>query len=300
MRIAVVGARGQLGAAVTHELRTAHEVTALDRAALDVARHDEVAAVMDRVRPEAIVNCTGYNAVDAAESDPVGALEVNATAVAALVRVARAHDALFVHYGSDFVFDGGNNRPYVEDDPPNPRSVYAVSKLLGEWFAREAPAAWVLRVASLFGTAPQGPAPKGSLAVIVDALREGRPTRVFSDRTVSPTSVVDAARATRQILERRVEPGVYHCVNSGSGTWVEIAQHAAGLLGVEARLEIVRMADLSFPAARPMYCVLSNSKLARAGITMPTWQDALARVLSGVGDETSDQSADREARGQAR
>jgi dTDP-4-dehydrorhamnose reductase len=300
MRIAVVGARGQLGAAVAHELRTAHEVTALDRAALDVTRHDEVAAVMDRVRPEAIVNCTGYNAVDAAESDPVSALEVNATAVATLVRVARARDALFVHYGSDFVFDGGSSRPYVEDDPPNPRSVYAVSKLLGEWFAREAPEAWVLRVASLFGTAPQGSASKGSLAVIVDALREGRPARVFSDRTVSPTFVVDAAHATRQILERRVEPGVYHCVNSGSGTWVEIAQHAADLLGVEPRLEIVRMADQSFPAPRPMYCVLSNRKLARAGITMPTWQDALARALSGVGDETSDQAADRQARGQAR
>jgi dTDP-4-dehydrorhamnose reductase len=299
MRIAVVGARGQLGAAVTQELRTAHEVTALDRAALDVTRHDDVAAVMDRVRPEAIVNCTGYNAVDAAESNPVSALEVNATAVAALVRAARAHGARLVHYSTDFVFDGESDRPYVEDDPPNPRSVYAASKLLGEWFAREAPAACVLRVASLFGSA-QGSAEKGSLAVIVDALRKGRAPRVFSDRTVSPTFVVDAARATRQVLEHPVEPGVYHCVNSGWGTWVEIAQHAAELLGVEPRLEIVRMADVSLRAARPRYCVLSNGKLGRAGVTMPSWQDALARMLRGVSDETGDQATNRQARGQAR
>ena len=83
----------------------------------------------------------------------------------------------------------------------------------------------------------------------------------------------------RQILERRIPTGIYHCVNSGSGTWVDIAREAARVLGREPNLDIVRMADVSMPAARPLYCVLSNEKLARAGVTMPSWQDAIARYL---------------------
>jgi dTDP-4-dehydrorhamnose reductase len=300
MRIAVVGAAGQLGAAVVHVCRPAHDVIALNRAALDVARQASVDAAIDEVRPDAIVNCSGYNAVDAAETHPVEALEVNAFGVRALARSARAHGAMLVHYSTDFVFDGEASRPYTEEDPANPRSTYAASKLLGEWFAADAPAAWVLRVESLFGRAPGGPPAKGSLAAIVEALQAGRPARVFSDKVVSPTSVLDVAHATRLLLERRIAPGLYHCVNSGSGTWVEIAQEAARLLGVDARLDIVRMADLALPAARPMCSVLSNAKLASAGIVMPAWQDALARALRGSGDEARHQPADREARGQAR
>ncbi len=300
MRIAVVGARGQLGAAIVHECRAAHEVVAFDRAALDVTRYDAVEAAMARVRPDAIVNCAAWNAVDAAETHPVEALEVNAFAVRTLARSARAHDVLLVHYSTDFVFDGETDRPYTEDDRPNPRSVYAASKLLGEWFAAEAPTAWVLRVESLFGQSPGGPPPRGGLAAIVDALRSGRPARVFNDRTVSPASVVDIARATREILERRIPPGLYHCVNSGSGTWVDIAREAARVLGVEPKLEVVRMADVVLPATRPRYCALSNAKLAAAGIAMPSWQGALARALRGAGDEAAEDALDREARGQPR
>jgi len=300
MRVAVVGARGQLGAAIVQEFQAAHDVTPFERASLDVTRQDRVDEAIARVRPEAIVNCTGYNAVDAAETHPVDALEVNAFAVRALARAATAHGAMFVHYSTDFVFDGEASRPYTEDDAPNPRSVYASSKLLGEWFAAEAPMSWVLRVESLFGEAPGGPTAKGSLAGIVGALTSGRSARVFSDRVVSPTSIFDAARATRQLLEERIPPGLYHCVNSGSATWEAIAREAARILDVEPRLEAVRMADTELPAARPMYCVLSNAKLAAAGVTMPDWKDALARALRGLGHDAAHQAANSEARGQSR
>lgn len=299
MRIAVVGARGQLGAAIVDELRAEHELAPFDRSALDVTRQDAVDAVMGRVRPDAIVNCVAFNAVDEAEVRPVEALDVNAFAVRTFARSARTHDAYLVHFSTDFVFDGDADRPYTEEDQPNPRSVYGASKLLGEWFASELPVSWVLRVESLFGHAPGGRA-KGSLATIVDSLRAGRATRVFSDRTVSPTSVTDIARATRQILERRITPGLYHCVNSGAGTWVDIAREAARLLGVEPRLEIVRMTDVPLKAVRPRYCVLSNAKLAEAGIAMPAWQDALARALRGVGDEVGHEAPHGQTRRQAR
>src|SRR4029453_6900698 len=129
MRTTVLGARGQLGAAVVDEFRRAgYDVAAFDRAALDVTRTEQVLAELERTRPELIVNCVAYNAVDAAEDHPVTALQVNALSVRTLARAAAAHRAALVHYSSDFVFDGAGSVPYTEDDPPNPQSVYAASK----------------------------------------------------------------------------------------------------------------------------------------------------------------------------
>jgi dTDP-4-dehydrorhamnose reductase len=282
MRVVVLGARGQLGAAIVHEFSTAagpYEVIAFDRAQLDVTDAERVAAELDRVRPAVIVNCVAYNAVDLSEDRPVDALTVNAFAARTLARAATRLDAALVHFGSDFVFDGTATRPYVERDPPNPRSVYGTSKMLGEWFAADAPRHYLLRVESLFGSVPGASSVRGSIAAIVQALRSGAVARVFEDRTVSPTYVPDAARATRELLERGIPFGLYHCVNSGHATWADIAREAARLIGVEPRLDLVRLADAKLRAARPLFCAMSNEKLTSAGVSMPTWQDALQRYL---------------------
>ena len=292
MRIVVLGSRGQLGAAVVHACREQHEVVAFDHAALDLTDADAVTSAIEPIRPDAIVNCAAYNAVDAAEDHPVEAMRANAIAVRSLARVAGR--AALVHFSSDFVFDGAADRPYVEDDQVNPLGVYAMSKLLGEWFAIEAPRGYVLRVESLFGRAPDAAPAKGSVATIVNALLAGQAPRVFEDRTVSPGYIVDIAVATRTMIERAVAPGLYHCVNGGACTWLELAREAARLLGIEAaRFEAVRFADVTFPAPRPRYCALSNAKLAAAGIAMPSWQDALARYLSGVRHDIAHQIANR-------
>jgi dTDP-4-dehydrorhamnose reductase len=278
MRIAVVGARGQLGGAVVQECSAHHDTIALGRAELDITSDAQIAETMERLRPEAIVNCAAYTNVDAAEDHPVDALNGNAFAVRALARAADRLGAAFVQYSTDFVFDGTATAPYSEDDPPGPRSVYAASKLLGEWFARDAPRAYVLRVESLFGSAP-GMEAKGSVAGILNTLRAGGSPKVFEDRTVSPTYVVDCARATRKLLESGTTAGVYHCVNSGSCTWLEFARELARVLNLPATLTPVRLADMNLRAQRPQYCALSNEKLRAAGIDMPTWQMALARYL---------------------
>ena len=279
MRIAVVGARGQLGAAVLHECASAHETVAFGRADLDVSDDAAVAAAMARVRPDVIVNGAAFTNVDAAEDHPVDALNINAFGVRALARAARAHGATLVHYSSDFVFDGRASAPYIEDDRPNPQSVYAASKLLGEWFACDAPRAFVLRVESLFGRAPGAGPEKGSVAGIRKTLLEGGAPKVFEDRTISPTYVIDAARATRQLIEGTAPGGVYHCVNSGRCTWLEFAHELVRLMGITAALVPVRMSDMALKAARPQYCALSNDKLRSYGVAMPAWQDALARYV---------------------
>lgn len=282
MRVAVIGARGQLAAAVIHACQTDHEVVAFARADLDVTDDRAVADAMDRVRPEAIVNGAAFTDVDAAEDHPIDALTINAFGVRALARAAQQHGAALVHYSTDFVFDGRVSQPYTEDDRPNPRSVYAASKLLGEWFALDAPRAYVLRVETLFGRAPGGGPPKGSVATIVNTLVAGGTPAVFEDRTVSPTYVIDAAGATKRLLELRAPAGLYHCVNSGSCTWLELSLELARLLGVEPRLKATRMADVPMRATRPQYCALDNAKLRALGIPMPSWQDALARYIGST------------------
>jgi len=279
MRVAVLGARGQLGAAIVQEASVRHEVVPYDHRDLDVTDARAVQAEVARVRPDVIVNCTGYNAVDLAEDEPVAALEVNAFGVRNLARAAGEAGATLVHYSSDFVFDGEADKPYTEEDRPNPQSAYAASKMLGEWFGEDAPQSYVLRVESLFGRIKDARPPKGTVAGIVMGLLAGRPVTVFNDRTVSPTYVFDAARATMTLIERKGAPGLYHCVSSGHTTWADFAREAARLLGVDAHLKVVSVADVKLKAPRPRYCALSNAKLAAAGFEMPTWQDALRRFI---------------------
>ncbi len=156
---------------------------------------------------------------------------------------------------------------------------------MGEWFAREAPRHYVLRVESLFGAPPAGPgARRTSVDRIVDGLIAGEEVTVFVDRTVSPSYHRDVARVTQAVIEGRAPAGLYHCVNSGSCTWEGLAIEAARQLGVVPRLKPVRLADAGLRANRPLYCALSNAKLRGAGIAMPAWQDALARYLAARRD----------------
>ncbi len=279
MRIAIVGARGQLGAAILHECAPHHDTLGFRRADLDVTDDVAVAIAMEKARPDVIVNGAAYNNVDGAEDHPVEALDLNAFAVKALARAADTVGASLIHFSSDFVFDGRATQPYTETDRPNPRSVYATSKLLGEWFALDVPRAYVLRVESLFGASPNGAPPRGSVASIMTTLLAGGSPSVFEDRTVSPTYIPDAAHAVRQLIESQPAPGLYHCVNSGCCTWLQFALELAKQIGVEPRLTPVRMADVALRANRPLYCALSNEKLRSAGIEMRSWKDALAQFV---------------------
>jgi dTDP-4-dehydrorhamnose reductase len=279
MKVLVIGARGLLGAAIAREFAEGHEVMALDRGALDVTDSGAVERVISAARPDLVVNCAAYNDVDGAEDAPDTALAVNAFAVASLARTAGRVGATLVHFSSDFVFDGESDRPYTEDDRPNPQGAYAASKLLGDWFALEAPRAYVLRVESLFGPPADGGSRLGSLGMIADRVRAGDEVPVFVDRTVSPSHTPDIARAVRALVETEVAPGLYHCVNSGQATWATIADTIAKLLDVPLRIRPMTLASANLRARRPRYCALSNGKLRAAGVDMPDWQTALGEFL---------------------
>jgi len=281
--ILICGARGQLGEAMTAALSAHNEVVGLGRADLDLSNASGVAATVAAVCPDVIINCAAYTDVDGAEREPTHALTANAWAVRALARAAIEINAALVHFSTDFVFDGVTDRPYTETDLPNPRSAYAVSKLLGEWFAADVPTHYVLRVESLFG----GPKARSSVDKILQNLRNGREVRAFADRTVSPSFVEDVVAATSALLEQRSPSGVYHCVNTGWTTWSTLARELAVIAGTpDAQILDVMSDSVGLIAPRPKFAALSNDKLAAAGVTMPTWQSALRRYVESI-DEPS-------------
>jgi dTDP-4-dehydrorhamnose reductase len=275
----VVGAGGRLGAAIVEGFGD-RRVIAHTRATLDITDAGAVTRAVEAVAPDVIVNCAAFNWVDEAEDRPIDAFAVNAFAVRSLARAAEAVDAVLVHYGSDFVFDGNATEPYDEAARPSPRSTYGLSKLLGDWLALDAPRGFVLRVESLFGSVRGQRARSGSLDGIVEALEQGRSASVFTDRVVSPSYVEDVVRATKHLVDTNAPPGLYHCVNSGFATWYEVAEEAARLLDLVPRLEPITLDSCPMKAARPRFCALANRKLARAGFTMPSWNDALGRWLT--------------------
>jgi dTDP-4-dehydrorhamnose reductase len=278
--IALIGAAGRLGAVVGVELSLqGHRVIPLSRADLDISDRLQVTTMMRHLRPGAIVNCAAYNLVDAAETDSAAAFAINAVGPALLARAARELDALFVHFSTDFVFDGCAAVPYREQDAANPLSTYAATKLAGEREAQAASRYFILRVASLFGgRGVHGH--RSTIDHIIDGLEHGRPVRALVDRTVTPSYVPDVARATAALVGARMDSGIYHCVNSGVTTWFELAMQVAALLGRPAMVEPATAADLPGAARRPRYCALSNARLAAAGIEMPGWQSAVRRHIT--------------------
>jgi dTDP-4-dehydrorhamnose reductase len=277
-RVIVTGANGQLATAIVAAFRDC-EIVALTRSMLDVTDHAAVARVVAEARPSLIVNCTAFNDVDGAEDRPLDALAVNAFAVRSLARAAEALGAVLVHYSTDFVIHTESDHPHEEDVRPAPRSTYAMSKLLGEWFALAAPGAFVLRVESLFGSPASWTGRRGTLDRIIEGLEQGREVRVFTDRIVSPSYSHDVASATRHLVTTGAQPGLYHCVNAGHASWHDVAREAAAILRVEPKLVPITVDAVQLKAPRPRYCALSTRKLAATGFSMPSWRDALQRWL---------------------
>jgi dTDP-4-dehydrorhamnose reductase len=279
VKILLTGSAGQLGQAMARRLSAEHEVIGRTHGELDISRFGDVLAAVTSERPDAIVNCAAYNDVNRAETEPVRALDANAWGARHLAGAAAAVGATLVHFSTDFVFDGEASAPYSEADAPRPRGSYAMSKLLGEWLAAEAPRAYILRVESLFG----GPRAKSSVDLLLSAVLSGQPARPFADRITSPSYVDDVAAATSRLLQGNPPPGLYHCVNSGMTTWLDLTRELARVAGrPDAPIEPIRLADAKLVPPRPRFAALSNAKLASVGIQMPTWEDAVGRHVRRV------------------
>lgn len=295
MKLLVTGATGQVGWELARSLMALGEVAAMDRAACDLAHPETLAAVVDQVAPDVIVNAAAYTAVDRAEVEEALATTINATAVGALAEAARRRGALFVHYSTDYVFDGRGSSPVTEEVQPCPLNAYGRSKLGGETAIWESGAdALVLRTTWVYGA--RG---KNFLRTMLRLAVEREELQVVTDQIGAPTWARNIADATAQIIpralaERRVgvfESAVLHMTNGGETSWHGFAAallEEARRTWPEATLAVRRVlpiasADYPMLAPRPANSRLDNGALERRyGIVLPPWQQAMARCIEDL------------------
>jgi dTDP-4-dehydrorhamnose reductase len=290
VRWLVTGAGGMLGRDVVAELtRRGAEVTALDRAALDIT---EPAALEDAFtvhRPDLVVNCAAYTAVDDAETDEARALEINGEGPRLLARTCAAYGARLIHVSTDYVFDGaGRDAPYPEDHPTAPRTAYGRTKLAGERaVAEELPdASAVLRTAWLYGV-------HGRSFVRTMIELEGRrdTVDVVDDQRGQPTWSADVAARIADLgpLVGRGASGVYHATSAGEATWYDLAREVFAGLGADPdRVRPTGSAAFTRPAPRPAYSALAHGRWQHTGLSAPRdWRAALHEALPRIRKESS-------------
>lgn len=288
MKILLLGKNGQVGRELCRSLLPLGEVVALGRDGADLRDQDSLLAVLSSCRPDVIVNAAAYTAVDAAETDCDAAAQVNTVAVALLARHAQAMRALLVHFSTDYVFDGTQQRAYLETDSPNPLNVYGSTKLAGEQAIVAAGCdALVFRIGWVYST--HG---RNFLKTMLRLALEREDLDVVCDQRGTPTSaelVADVtALALRQHQAGLLPAGTYHLAASGSTDWHAYAKYiVAGAAARGAKLalppqRIRAIAAQDYPAAarRPCNATLDTAKLSRAlELRMPSWTEHVDRAL---------------------
>jgi dTDP-4-dehydrorhamnose reductase len=301
IRVLVTGAQGQVGAEVARELSGRAEVIARERARLDLAAPASIAAGVREARPDVIVNCAAYTAVDRAETDRDAAHAVNAVGPGVLAEEAKRCGALLLHFSTDYVFDGTKRLPYLETDPVNPLSAYGATKLEGERAVAAAGAAHlILRTSWVYG--PRG---RNFLLTMLRLGRERPELRVVDDQRGAPTSSRALARLVRDLLDRggdleeitreevgrvAASSGVYHATAAGETTWFGFAQAIFDEMLRQRRLEFaaprlapIATSDYPTPARRPANSVLSCERLRSVfGTALPDWRRGLEEVVSAL------------------
>jgi dTDP-4-dehydrorhamnose reductase len=290
--ILLFGKNGQVGFELQRALSPFGLVHAFGRQDCDLANLSQVREIVRQLRPDIIVNASAYTAVDKAESEPQIAYLINAAVPSVLAEEAASIGALIVHYSTDYVFDGMQPGWYVEDDIPNPQSVYGTSKLAGEsGIAATSCRNLIFRTSWVFG------AHGGNFAkTILRLAKERESLSVIVDQHGAPTSAHLIADVTARVIVRYWNEvnresfpyGIYHLVAAGETTWYEYAQYViayAEKTGIELRLkssaiEAIPSIDYPLPAPRPSNSKLDSGKLRKTfGLILPDWRRDMAHVL---------------------
>ena len=278
----VTGAAGMLGRDLAAALRhSGAEVLAVGRAELDITKPAETRSLIGGARPDIVVNCAAWTAVDDAESSEAVAMAVNADGPANLASSCAAAGARLVQLSTDYVFSGTATVPYAEDQATGPSTAYGRTKLAGEQavLGRLPAAGYVLRTAWLYGE--HG---RNFVATMIRLEGQQDVVSVVADQHGQPTWTADVARQIMLLAQSDAEPGIYHATSSGSTTWHGLASEIFRLLGADpARVIPVSSDGVPRPAPRPAYSVLGHDKWDQAGLPqLPQWQHSLAAALPAL------------------
>jgi dTDP-4-dehydrorhamnose reductase len=292
MKILLTGSNGQVGFELAKKLNTLGQVIATDRAILNLANSEAVRQFIDQTKPDIIINSAAYTSVDKAESEPELAHQINVTATKVLTEKAIELDIPFIHFSTDYVFDGLKKEAYVELDLTNPQSVYGKTKYEGEEKARQHFKHIILRTSWVFGSHGNN-----FLKTILQLIQDKDSLNIVGDQTGSPTSTSTLAEVTLKILDTIFKDknfndyGIYHVANEGETNWHRYASFIASeaiQLGLAVKCEpshIHSILTSSYPtvAKRPLNSRLNTGKLKKTFmLELPQWESEVKKVLREI------------------
>lgn len=279
MKILITGANGMLAKAVREKFKE-HELILTDvvgtELSLDITNLKEVEEFVYNIKPDVIINCAAYTAVDKAEEEEDLAKKINADGPKNLAIAANKNNCILVHISTDYVFGGDLSLEeiYKEDDSKAPVTAYGRTKLAGEKAIEEnTNNFYIFRTAWLYGDG------KNFVRTMIKFGKEREEVKVVYDQHGSPTYAVDLADIIYQALEKKIPYGIYHTTNLGFTTWYEFTKEIYKLAGISCNVNPVTSEEFASAAKRPANSMLSKEKILDAGISVPSWEDALERYL---------------------
>ena len=283
MRVAVVGANGQLGSDVVEVFRErGTEVLPLTHTDLELASLDSVASCLKSLSPAVVINTAAMHHVEQCEQQPEKAFAVNAIGARNLATITKELAALLIHVSTDYVYDGAKGEPYVEEDAPLPLNVYGNSKLCGEHFVRTVnDRHFVLRVSAIYGKNPcRAKGGRNFVELMLKLGRERGMVRVVDSEVVSPTPTAQIA-AQMCDLSRSEAYGLYHATAEGSCSWYGFAREIFKVANLKVDVQIAGPNEFPAKVPRPKYSVLENRGLKRLGMNrFVDWRDGLQQYLN--------------------
>ncbi|HKL67425.1 MAG TPA: dTDP-4-dehydrorhamnose reductase [Bacteroidales bacterium] len=284
-KILITGSKGQLGSELSaaREAIISGDIYFTDIDEVDLANAKQVQDLIYDIKPDYLINCAAYTAVDRAESDIENAYKVNSKAVKNIADAAPLSPRMkFIHMSTDFVFRGKRNSPYEENADPDPVSVYGKSKRQGELYALTYPLTAVIRTSWLYSEYGGN-----FVKTILRLAGEKEEIKVVNDQIGTPTWAADLASAIISILnitdegEEYFVPGIYHYSNSGSCSWYDFAREIKNIKDLDIKIVPVSTAEFPLPAKRPQYSVLNLDKIKKTyRLAIPGWQESLMKCLN--------------------
>jgi len=284
MKVAVIGANGQLGTDIVNAFTVnGDEVSSLTHSDVDLRAMDSITKRLHELHPNLVVNTAAMHHVENCERDPEMAFAVNGLGARNLAMAVQEIASPLIHISTDYVFDGAKQSPYDETDAPNPLNVYGKSKLAGEHFVRStADKHFVVRTSAIYGKSPCRA--KGGLNFIelmLKLARERGEVRVVDSEFVTPTSTVEIARQLVDLSHSEAY-GLYHATAEGSCSWHEFAKEIFALTKTPVRLQVAGPNEFPAKVPRPKYSVLENSELKHHGLNVfRPWREGLREYLFG-------------------
>ena len=276
MKILITGANGMLAKSVRARLKEGNELICTDVADLDITDEEAVMKFIEENKPEYIVNCAAFTAVDKAEEVYDLAEKINANGPGNLAKAAKAVDATLVHISTDYVFDGDLDvtKSYVETDAVGPVTVYGKTKLHGEEQVKaNTDKYYIFRTAWLYGDG------NNFVRTMLKLGNEKDEISVVADQHGSPTYAEDLANIIAEAIEKKIPYGLYHSTNQGFTTWYDFTKKIFELADIKCNVKPVTSEEFIRPAKRPKNSKLNKQKLLDQGVTVPEWEDGLKRYL---------------------